>query len=58
MQEADDAPMSVLFQNVYLELPSSRIAAGTDKTMRNILGNECLICRENRASIKMYRSMS
>ena len=38
MQEADDAPMSVLFQNVYLESPGSPIAAGTDKTMRNILG--------------------
>jgi len=37
MQEADDAPMSALCQNAYLESPGSRIAAGTDKTMRNIL---------------------
>ena len=42
MQKADDAPISALFQNAYLESPSSQIAAGTDKTMRNISA-ECML---------------
>ena len=58
MQEADDAPMSALFQNSYLESPASRIAAGTVKAMRIYWRNECLICRESRARIRMDRSMS
>ena len=50
MQEADGSPMSALFQNAYLESPGSRIAAGTDETMRNILAERVLnLPREPRA---------
>ena len=50
MQVVDESPMSALFQNAYLESPSSRIAAGTDKTMRNILAERVLnLPREPRA---------
>ena len=50
MQEADESPMSALFQNAYLESTSSRIAAGTDKTMRNIMAERMLnLPREPRA---------
>ena len=50
MQESQASPMSGLFQNAYLESPGSRIAAGTDETMRNILAERVLkLPREPRA---------
>ena len=42
MQDAETMPMASLFQNAYLESPGSRIAAGTDETMRNILAERVL----------------
>jgi alkylation response protein AidB-like acyl-CoA dehydrogenase len=42
MQDPSSTPMSALFQNAYLESPGSRIAAGTDETLRNILAERVL----------------
>lgn len=42
MEDAEEMPMRALFQNAYLESPGSRIAAGTDETMRNILAERVL----------------
>ena len=50
MQVVDESPISALFQNAYLESPSSWIAAGTDKTMWNIMAGRVLkLPREPRA---------
>ena len=50
MQVVDESPISALFQNAPLESTSSWIAAGTDKTMRNIMAGRMLkLLREPRA---------
>lgn len=38
----DMAPMRALFQDALLESPSSRIAAGTDEILRNVIGERVL----------------
>ena len=42
MQVVDESPISALFQNAPFESTSSWIAAGTDKTMRNIMAGRML----------------
>ena len=50
MQVVDESPISTLFQNAPLESTSSWIAAGTDKTMRDIMAGRMLkLPREPRA---------
>jgi alkylation response protein AidB-like acyl-CoA dehydrogenase len=42
LTDPDMAPMRALFQDALMESPSSRIAAGTDEILRNVIGERVL----------------